>query len=274
MFGAKNGLSDSPTGHLFGVVRARYGSGMNGDDRGMQYTVRVSEQAFRELVLATLEAYVIPERKARNSRARSRQETYGLLWGHEAQIAPDRRLYYIDAASVDAMAQRSQRWVIPSKRTLDLKTSVIRHVFRHLDFLGDFHSHPSDSLKTVQDGKIYEFSQTDMDHICDDAEFWIRQRYRVALVMTICPIAKGRFSKPRRLRSNIVEFGVGEFRLWLNAIVAHANGTPKGLSFTRQSRGPVTIEIPYVLGGAEHFERPPIPLRAVGGAVASGRYRR
>jgi hypothetical protein len=240
----------------------------------MQYTVRISEQAFRELVLATLEAYLIPERKRRNGRARSRQETYGLLWGHEAQITPERRLYYIDAASVDALVQRSQRWVIPSKRTLDLKTNVVRQVFRHLDFLGDFHSHPSDSLTTVHDGKIFEFSQTDFDHICDDAEFWIKQRYRVALVMTVCPLAKGHFSKPRRLRSNIVEFGVGEFRLWLNAVVAYENGKPNELCFTKQSRSPVTLEIPYVLGGAEHFERVAAGAKSAFAFAAVGRHKR
>lgn len=222
----------------------------------MEYVVRISEQAFRELILATLEAYVIPERKTtRTRRGRSRQETYGLLWGHESQIGPDLKLYYIDAASVDAMAQRSQRWVIPSKRTLDLKTKVVRHLFRHLDFLGDFHSHPCDSLAAVQESKAFEFSQADMDHICDDSRFWSKQRYRVALVTTICPMAKPAFRQPKRLRSNVIEFGVGEFRLWLNAMVAYQNGGPTSLSFTPQTRSPVTIEIPYVLGGAENFER-------------------
>jgi hypothetical protein len=221
----------------------------------MEYVVRVSEQAFRELVLATLEAFVIPERKGSRNRGRSRQETYGLLWGHESQIGEETRLYYVDAASVDAMAQRSQRWVIPSKRTLDLKTNIVRHLFRHLDFLGDFHSHPCENLKAVHDAKAFEFSQTDIDHICEDGRFWQRHRYRVALVTTICPMSKPNFRRPKRLRSNIIEFGVGEYRLWLNAMVAYQNGSPASLSFTPQVRSPVTIEIPYVLGGADHFER-------------------
>jgi len=53
------------------------------------HIIQISDDALMEMSLATLEAYVVPQRqigKLGSKGIKTELETYGLLWGHEVLL--------------------------------------------------------------------------------------------------------------------------------------------------------------------------------------------
>jgi len=87
-------------------------------------------------------------------------ETYGLLWGHEIILPDGNILYSVQKMTVDAMAYRRTDSVRPSDEKKVIK-DIITSYWPQYSFLGDFHSHPYEHYKKVEEIKGYEFSEGD-----------------------------------------------------------------------------------------------------------------
>lgn len=48
----------------------------------MNYIIQVSNEAWMEMSLATLEAYMVPQHQMSKKKQETQLESYGLLWGH------------------------------------------------------------------------------------------------------------------------------------------------------------------------------------------------
>ena len=155
-----------------------------------QYIVEVSDSALMHLCLISLESYCIPRRP---------KETYGLLWGRAITEATDRVYYYVDQVSTDIEAERTGRWVSYNRRCLALKTSLVSECWPSLSFLGDFHTHPSESREDARgDWKLSDGDREDVEET--NRKFWHGQGLRVNLVMSIYPLQNVGWQDPGRIK--------------------------------------------------------------------------
>lgn len=186
------------------------------------YVIRVAENALIQLVQNGLEAYSV---KHHRRGPRIRLETYGLLWGHETTLPDGRTFYAIEMVNVDTSAEMEPDACLPSDEALGLKRDLMTSFWPQFDFLGDFHTHPYDSIAEVNEIRGWCFSEVDQDHITDHAPFWRRHGYRVGLVLTIARMGRASGRDHQWLDTSTIEFTLGNYRMWLKAyVVAEAGG--------------------------------------------------
>jgi hypothetical protein len=189
------------------------------------HIIQISSEALMEMSLATLEAYTTPRRLKNGKNARPQAvETYGLLWGHEVFLPDGDILYSVEKMTLDAMAYRGSDEVMPSegrKITKDLITSY----WPNYSFLGDFHTHPFDHYKDVNDAQGYAFSEVDRQSLESAREE--DPDFRISIVSTIASLHRAVEAFPKHLAPHIVTWDFGNYRLWLNACLLH--GIPESV---------------------------------------------
>lgn len=180
--------------------------------------VRVSTPALREMVLATVEAYQL----ARDKKNRA-TEIYGHIWGHQ-RFLNDLVVYSVESVSVSSSSIGTHGTVDPNPKALALKQAVMDRWYPQLTLLGDFHSHPYDSLAEVMrpdkkdpQSKGFEFSESDFKSFSRDDVIWeAAGGSPLMLVMTICKLGSVREGYEANVRRNVQSFTIGEFRFWIN----------------------------------------------------------
>ena len=196
----------------------------------MDYVVQISEHAFMQMHLAALESYFAPPEESRNF---TYVETIGLLWGHEIRHGRNTTLYSIQHVSIDLNAARDQDGVSLSDADLLIKKGAMQSFWPHLDFLGDFHTHPNNHYASVIVGGDWEFSRTDYTAIENQGPYWMAEGYRVGLVMTIARLGRRSRKAPCMVAPQAWEWTLGDLRFWLGAYVAvpvhHPSGHFEGL---------------------------------------------
>ena len=200
-------------------IHSEYQFELTGDFMGLDrdYCIRISEDALIQLVLNGLEAYIVSH--SENKKATS-IETYGLLWGHEVSLPENNgTLYSIELVSIDTSAERDSWSCTPNEKALELKRDVMTSFWPHYDFLGDFHTHPHGNYKYVGDKEI-NFSEPDIESLEEFCNDWRKHNYRVGLVLTIAWMKKASNKKSTYLQNNLIEFTLGNYRLWIKAYVA------------------------------------------------------
>ncbi|MDF2627294.1 MAG: hypothetical protein K0R39_1125 [Symbiobacteriaceae bacterium] len=207
------------------------------------YVIRLSEPALIYLCQTGLEAYSVAHQR---KGPRRELETYGLLWGHATPLTDGRTLYAIDMATVDTSAAMDHDSVIPSLQALELKRDIMTSYWPHLTFLGDFHTHPYRRVDEVLAGNLYAFSEDDRDSIEGQSELWSHHGYRVGLVLTIACLERASSRQDRWLIDSVIEFTLGNYRLWLKAYVAYQG--EHGLRLTADDDQQVLLDCPSLLG--------------------------
>jgi len=184
------------------------------------YVIQISDDALMEMSLAALEAYVIPQSHTNKSakELRTELETYGLLWGHEIFLPDGNILYSVQKLTVDAMADRRTDAVWPSKGLMVIK-DMITSYWPQYSFLGDFHSHPYEYYKDVEEIKGYEFSEADRKSMVENKKN--DDDFRISLVMTISSLKKASNSEPKIISDNIICWTFNNYRFWLNACLVY-----------------------------------------------------
>ena len=97
----------------------------------------------------------------------------------------------------------------------------------HTSFLGDFHTHPYDSIEDVTDIKGWEFSDEDRNWWPprdgdEEIGIWriLGDQMPLWLVVAVAPLQRV-FGKvgavPVQNKNNVWQFDLGELRFWLNA---------------------------------------------------------
>ena len=191
--------------------------------------VRVSTPALREMVLATVEAYQL-----KRDEDDEGVEIYGHIWGHHRRIG-DLTVYHVESVSISSTAIGTSGDVDPNPRALELKQAVMERWYPQLMLLGDFHSHPYESLDEVMapdeddPGPGFEFSKDDYETFLEDDVIWRAADDRpLMLVMTICRLGHVHESNETSVRSNVQAFTIGEYRFWLNGSAGHLVETREG----------------------------------------------
>lgn len=193
----------------------------------LQHIVSISEHAFFSITAAALEAYEIARL---NSLVIPHVpiESYGNLWGYEAQSKRGERVLHVSMADIETSADCKPGSVEPNNESFILKRDLIDRFRPELEYLGDFHSHPydlvNDNVKSalqVEDQECYRFSPSDIRHVKALKE---TRRYRVGLVTTVFKSDKGRRLKDEYVRVetenySCIRFSYDKFTIWIKAHV-------------------------------------------------------
>lgn len=183
------------------------------------YLVMLSENALISLLLSSLEAYAI-EKKGFRGKHKKHLETYGSIYGQHIELEDGRTLLRIEIAETDTTARQTTCSVQYSEEAISLKRSVLASFWPHLDYLGDFHSHPYETLREVRDLKGYYLSDGDRANLEDNWDSFFKDlRYRLGLVVTVAPMQRVRDSGKIWAGEgmNCLEFTIGNFRMWIAA---------------------------------------------------------
>ncbi|VVB89863.1 Uncharacterised protein [uncultured archaeon] len=185
------------------------------------YYIRISEDASIQLILNALEAYSVFHQGKK--KAKTCLETYGLLWGHEINLSKNKdTLYSIELISIDTSAERERSFCNPNESALKLKRDLMTSFWPYYDFLGDVHTHPYEKNYThVCSKKYYNYSTDDFKRLEDYSEYWKEHNYRVGLVLTIALMDKAGTKDPIYKPDNMIEFTLGNYRLWLKGHVLY-----------------------------------------------------
>ena len=186
----------------------------------LKYSITVSDEALRAMTLSTAEAYVHGDGQKRKKQKTPAVETLGFLWGHCTQTYDEMLNIHIDMMSLSLSAERDADSVGDVKNAVLLKNALLQRWAPHLMLVGDFHSHPYNTLSEVNENTGYEFSKADIDDFLENDIYWKDNENPIMVVMTICRLSKVHEAyNSETVRNNVVCFDVGEFRFWMNVAV-------------------------------------------------------
>ncbi len=212
------------------------------DSTKPQFEVRMSDHFLESVVLAGVEAYHLGDgRKQRGSHPGV--ETIGNVWGVSLPQAGGGRLFHLERFTLTQAAKRSNGSVLPDPRARRLAMEVVGRWSPHLRLLGDLHTHPYEDLAEVRHNSGFEFSPQDFAVFKDDDERWdAADGFPLMLVLTVCRLQKVHESDLKWVRSNLWQFDVGQFRLWLNACAGWQQGDKR--FHTTNTHSPVFLPPP------------------------------
>jgi hypothetical protein len=201
------------------------------------FSVKISEQALREAILATVEAYAV------GIRRQTQVEIFGHLWGYQRRSL-DRSVFFVDTIGISLSAKGNRNSVEPHPDSIRLKSEIIERWSPHLTLLGDFHSHPYKDYEQVKSVSGFEFSHEDICCFRDDDELWkCSDCHPLALVMTICEMQRVHEAPATWERSNVIRFDIAQFRFWVNAMVGYTDEDGER-HWTPNRHSPVELDIP------------------------------
>jgi len=125
----------------------------------------------------------------------------------------------VNLFSIDTSARPGRNSVLPNEDAFYLKWDLISSFFPHYDFLGDFHTHPFEDFREVEDG--YCLSDQDRYHIQGEPGLWCFPNYRISLVLTIALMKRRSSRLAEHVDSSTIRFDLGNYRFWLKGYVAY-----------------------------------------------------
>jgi hypothetical protein len=219
------------------------------------YVVSIAESALIQLCQAGLEAYITLQHIPGQRRRRRELETYGQIWGHEARLRDGRTLYDVQMASVDTSALREPLYVQPEPKALDIKVDLMASCWPHLEFLGDFHTHPYGTVQLALKSKGYRLSEktttvdgTDGDIEAYQADTSVRRHsFRVALVLAIGRLKNKVKPNPDWIGDwATIQFTLSNFRMWIKSYIIQEED--KQIAITSHNSSDVFLACPALLG--------------------------
>lgn len=212
------------------------------------YIVRISEHALISLVLNSLEAYCVHHKNIDKKHDRIKLETFGNLFGYEVKLVDGKKVYQIEVVNIDTSIKQRSGSVDYNEEAISLKVDTISSFWPHLEYLGEFHSHPYDNYKQAKDIKGYYLSEGDRDDLSINSDFWSKYKHRVGLLLTIGPMERTGRKSPEWMdsNSNCVELNLGNFKLWITAYCSYKNKT--GMHYTKDNDPLVTLDCPALTG--------------------------
>ena len=218
------------------------------------FVVRLSENALLSLVLNGLEAYSVFD-KNKNSGPKRGLETYGSLIGYETKMKDERALFQIELANVDTSAGKKKNEVEYNELATTLKAQTLGSFWPHLEYLGDFHTHPYRCYSEVSNDKGYYLSEDDRKDLAENSGFWGEYRYRVGLVVAIGALKKAGSMNPDWVDSECtcVQMTLGNLRLWITAYCAFLDDNKKELVYTDDNDPRVFLVCPSITGFAGEY---------------------
>lgn len=223
------------------------------------YVIRLSENAVMGMILNGIEAYSILHEKKEPF-----VETCGALFGYQLTMKDNRTLFQVETANIDTSAKRKSGGVTPNLDAMKLKTEMMARHWPHLEYLGDFHTHPYENCSEVKstkpdpgdrrgDNKGYFISLGDKNYLKNQSQFYKDANcdYRIGLVITIAAIAADRGKEAKRIHKNCIEFNLKRHKMWITAYCACEKN--KMLHYTGNKDPKVFLECQSILGDIKSF---------------------
>jgi hypothetical protein len=178
----------------------------------------LGDRAIEDIVLVALEAYAVPRRGAKFT------ETYGICFGSIKPMEEKRRAHgkhttrYVNISSVHIQLRAMG---YPDKVTYDLRSletqmTVAKHFFPQLDIVGDFHTHPYNTVKELKAFGGWRYSDSDEASIAEWVTPLRKMGYhpRMSLIVGIAEGTK-RISKPGMVKPNMVRFSIKKYHFYV-----------------------------------------------------------
>ena len=184
----------------------------------MTVEITISESALESMVLAACEAYEF----GKNNKLKA-VETYAHLWGHRRK---DNGTEYIqvDRVNICVSAKVSSTSVELLRNVVALQDDIVKQWSPHLSLLGDFHTHPFETLRDLKDNKGFEFSSTDKKSFIKDDNLWeLSDGAPISLVLAIAKLRKVKEGWSWQINSHRWRFSVGQYRIYINAAIGNYN---------------------------------------------------
>lgn len=215
--------------------------------------IRVSESALIGLVLSAMESFAVTSKNIKKGD-KTKLETYGNLFGHHATLLDGVSLFNIEFVHADISAGQKRDSVSYNKEAIKLKIDTISSYWPHLEYLGDFHSHPDDHYTKIHEDKNYYLSPGDRNDLKANSQFFNSINYRVGLVVAISALEKNGSRTTQYIGNHhsCIEFTFNNLRLWISAYRAtERNGA---LHYSKDGSEEVVLDIPSLNGLFQHTE--------------------
>lgn len=217
------------------------------------YIVRLSENAVISMILNALEAYAISHQNiSGKGKPKFRIESGGSLFGHEIILPDEQKVYQIDVASTDTSAEMGRSELALQREAALLKIDLVSSFWPHLEYIGDFHTHPYKHYKEVLEikGKGYYFSKDDEENSKELASYLKKRnmRYRVGLAVTIGYMKRWGEKECTYIDSNenCLVANFGNLKLWIAAYCTYSDNGK--ISLTKDKDPSVTLDCPALMG--------------------------
>lgn len=203
-------------------------------------TVSLDQRAIEDLLLAAAETYAV---KA-GGKGRKYTEIYGLCFGTRKAMPPNGSPEFDNILNVTrivtqmrARARASE--VTPNDKSAKIHRQVAERFFRHLELVGDYHTHPFPDLQTMRDKKGWMYSPSDQTSIQPWLEDVRKEGAdpRFSLVLAIARGGKNSNRRARRLAPNRIQFALDEYFFILSAYRIRRDG---------MYDSKITLECPHV----------------------------
>lgn len=211
------------------------------------YVVKITEDAFIEMCLSALEAYVVSESDGEGDKL-DPVETYGQIWGNQATMRDGTTVFTIKKVTIDTSAERTPGSCSSDKEALLVKTNFVESFFPDIEFMGDFHTHPYiKNTREIKQEEYYEFSTADKKSV-EKLDFFDGFPYRVGLVMTLSAVDSQEplptLSTRIKDDYSVIEFHFSNYRIWLQAYATYL--TP--YDNRKLTKDNVWLEVPAING--------------------------
>lgn len=217
-------------------------------DESRQYLrVWIRELALQDMLLASMEAYLVPA-----GPGRSWTEIYGLVFGslRAAQKSPRVPISMVDL-NVERICIQHRALGSPSEVTADERSevahlSMAEELFPYWHLLGDFHTHTFRNLDDIYANRGWRYSTWDerMNIEWNQRVRALGHRPRVALILTIGRASRlgGGVHENWRGQHNVLRATIGKCHCFISAYRIRADG--------RYSGEGITLKCPQLAGQA------------------------
>jgi hypothetical protein len=122
-------------------------------------TIHVEQRALEDILLASLEFYAVSP-----GSGSKYTECFGLCFGNERLSQDDmflNRIVSILRVATQFRAKADAGSVYPNEKSRLVQAAVAEHFFRHLQLVGEYHTHPYKSYSALKKASGWEPSTTD-----------------------------------------------------------------------------------------------------------------
>ena len=179
----------------------------------MTIEVTISDRALQSMVLAACEAYAFG-----SDDNRQPVETYAHLWGHRRhEHGNEIEHIHVDRISVCVSAQVANDRVEVFSDVIALQDDIVKHWSPHLSLLGDFHTHPYNTLAELRECQGWQFSETDIASFLTDDQLWERaDGSPLSMVMAITKLQNVHKGWARHPAAYRARFDIGQYRFYVS----------------------------------------------------------
>lgn len=236
-----------PIDYGFGEMEDRPPWMIDVDESRQYLRVWIRELALQDMLLASMEAYLVPA-----GPGRSWTEIYGLVFGSlRAAQKPSRVPIAMVDLNVERICIQHRAYGSPSEVTADERSegahlAMAEELFPYWHLLGDFHTHTFRNLEEIHENRGWRYSKWD-EKVNVEWNQRVRalgHRPRVALILTIAHAGRQSTGAQEAWRGqhNVLRATIGRCHCFISAYRIRPDG--------RYSSDGISLKCPHLAGQA------------------------